>query len=367
MEELRLEDLAEIGEDNLNIFPDNAGEDKTGADNPSAQPEEKNNIPSDDSGGADQESVAKDKDDNGNIQVQAGKTSEEGGDSSSPKLNETEQLYSKLATQFKNDGALPGLEDVTSIKSMEDLSAAISREVEGRFNTRSKTLEDAMKAGLQPSKINEQIEVIDKLKSITPEYISSDDASDFRRTAIIQDALSRGYSQERSETMAQRSIDAGTDVIDAAEAVRAIIVKEETELQGTIQAAKDSENKNITDIKNYIGKDEPILGGIKLSKAQGDELYKQITTDLGNKENAFMQSQKKDPIGSRVKLEALFYLTKGLTDFSVFGNAAETKISNDVENLLRGASFTQQGRVETEIKDSNSTFSLSDLKDLQIE
>ena len=62
----------------------------------------------------------------------------------------------------------------------------------------------------------------------------------------------------------------------------------------------------------------------------------QITTDLGNKENAFMQAQKADPIGSRIKLEALFFLTKGLSDFSLFGEQkTQTKIANNIENLLR--------------------------------
>ena len=70
----------------------------------------------DDTATAGQESVATGKDD---TQVQAGKTAtgEEGSDSSSPKLNETEQLYSNLAAQFKAKGVLPELDDVTTIES----------------------------------------------------------------------------------------------------------------------------------------------------------------------------------------------------------------------------------------------------------
>ena len=80
-----------------------------------------------------------------------------------------------------------------------------------------------------------------------------------------------------------------------------------------------------------------------------------------------MQAQKKDPTGSRVKLEAIFFLTKGLTDFSVFNNAKETDISNNIENLLRGTSFTTSGKVDTEVSDPDANFTLKDLKDLQIE
>ena len=81
-----------------------------------------------------------------------------------------------------------------------------------------------------------------------------------------------------------------------------------------------------------------------------------------------MQAQKADPIGSRIKLEALFFLTKGLSDFSLFGEQkTQTKITNNIENLLRGAKFTEEGKIDTNVSDNNSNFKLSDLKDLEIE
>ncbi len=124
---------------------------------------------------------------------------------------------------------------------------------------------------------------------------------------------------------------------------------------------------SLNSIKSYISTTPEVIPGIVLSDSQKDELYNQITTDLGNKENAFVQAQKADPIGSRIKLEALFYLTGGLKDFSVFGTRAESKITNNIENLLRGANFTEEGKVDTNVSDENSNFKLSDLKDLEIE
>lgn len=376
MEELKLDDLAEIG-DGFELFPASDDELKGLGADPKKGAEE-NKLSDEDQAATDaakkvadeaagsQESVAKDKD---NTQVQAGKTADgkEGSDSSSPKLNDTEQLYSNLATQFKTDGVLPGLEDTTSIKSMADLQEAMKKEVESRFDARTKAIEDAMNVGLPANEIAEQMATIEKLKGIDDAYVADDANVEFRRTAITQDFISKGYSKERSETMAQRSIDAGTDVDDAKFALKSIVTAEEKTLSDTLQAAKDKETKSITDVKDYIDKNKEIVPGIPLTDAQGEELYKQITTDLGNKENAFMQAQKKDPTGSRVKLEAIFFLTKGLTDFSVFGNAKETDISNNIENLLRGASFTKSGKVDTEVQDDNANFTLKDLKDLEIE
>jgi len=377
MEELNLTDLAEVG-DGFTLFPATDEELKGLADKD--KDKTKDQLSDDEKTAAakavgdakekadasDQESVAKDKD---NTQVQAGKTADgdEGGDSSSPKLNDTEQLYSNLATEFKTKGVLPGLEDTKSIKSLADLQNAMKVEIESRFDSRTKAINDAINAGLPANEIAEQMETIEKLEKIDDAYITKEENVEFRRTAIIQDFISKGYQKERAETMAQRSIDAGTDVDDARFALTSIIATEKKSLEDTIATAKALETKNVTDVKDYIAKNKEIIPGIPLTQAQGDELYKNITTDLGNKENAFMQAQKKDPVGSRVKLEAIFFLTKGLTDFSVFNNAKESDISENIENLLRGASFTKSGKVDTEVQDDNANFTLKDLKDLQIE
>ena len=179
--------------------------------------------------------------------------------------------------------------------------------------------------------------------------------------------MQKGYDQARAISMAERSIDAGTDVEDAQFALEALIKAEEESLQGLLSQAKTRESDSLKDIKSYISTTPEVIPGIALTDSQKDELYTQITSDLGNKENAFMQAQKADPVGSRIKLEALFYLTKGLTDFGIFGTKQESKITNNLENLIRGAKFTGNGTVDTNVADNQSNFKLSDLKDLVIE
>ena len=136
MEELNLEDLNFDDASSLNIFNDDgsaAVSDPANPEgentNPDAGAEDANaegtdeNTNTDGDGTVDtgQESVATQGKDN---QVQTGKTLKdgEGSNSSSPKLNETEQLYSKLAAEFKSNGVLPGL-DVSKLlsRSLEDI------------------------------------------------------------------------------------------------------------------------------------------------------------------------------------------------------------------------------------------------------
>lgn len=315
----------------------------------------------------DPESVANQSKDTN--QVQAGKTADgkEGSDSSSPKLNETEQLYSNLAAEFKAKGVLPEL-DITKIKSLKDIEDAIKEQVDSRLTDRQRFIEDAKKSGAPITAVTEKVNTIDKLKAVTPEYIQDDANVNFRLTAITQDFIEKGYGEDRAKAMAQRSVDAGTDIEDAEFALSSIIKKEEESLKEIIDSAKQNEKDSLRDIKSYIADSPEVLPGIELNDSQKDELYNQITTDLGNKENAFMQAQKADPIGSRIKLEALFFLTKGLSDFSLFGEQkTQTKITNNIENLLRGAKFTEEGKIDTNVSDNNSNFKLSDLKDLEIE
>ena len=315
----------------------------------------------------DPESVASQSKDKN--QVQAGKTADgkEGSDSSSPKLNETEQLYSNLAAEFKSKGILPELEDTSSIKSMEDIEEAIKKQVESRLTSRQKKIEEAQQVGAPIEEVTQKVNVINKLKAVTPEYLKDDNNVKFRLTAIAQDFIEKGYDETRATAMAQRSVDAGTDVEDAEFALASLIQSEESSLQTILTAAKNDEQDSLKDIKEYIADTPEVIPGIALTDSQKDELYNQITTDLGNKESKFVKAQKADPIGSRIKLETLFFLTKGLTDFSIFGNKAETKITNNIENLLRGANFTEAGSVDTSSQDNNSNFKLSDLKDFDIE
>ena len=365
MEELTLQDLVF---DNDNTNNEMFDEFKAGLEDNQDDTDLEKKEPKGEDQKVDPESVAKEKD----KQVQGGKTSdkskEEGGDnSSSPKPNDTEQLYSKLATQFKTSGVLPGLENTEEIKSLEDLNSAIEKEVNSRLTATQLRIKEASELGLDASEVSKQVSVIEKLKSVNDSYIEDDQNIEFRRGVIAQDFISKGYSKDRAIVFAQRSIDAGTDVEDAKLALKSIIGYEEQKIADAIKAAKEDEAKSINDIKSHLEKTEEVIPGVKLSASQKDELYRQMTTDLGGKENAFMKAQKQDPVGSRIKLEALFFITKGFKDFSVFGASKESDITKNIENLLRGTDFTDSGRVNTDIKDSESNFSLADLKDLEIE
>lgn len=288
--------------------------------------------------------------------------------SSSPTPNDTEQLYSSLAAEFKAKGILSNVDlEKEKISSMDDINAMLQKEVESRLSERHKVIEEASKAGVNISEAEQQVESIARLKDIPEDFINDDENIEFRMNVIAQDFINRGIDKERAISMAQRSVDAGDDINDAKIALKEIIKSEEAKLERLIESKREEETKALNDVKDFVHKEDEIIPGIKLTSTQKEELFKQITTSVEGNDSAFIKAQREDPVGSRVKLEAMFYLTKGLTDFSIFGKAKETKISRGIESLLRGASFTESGRVNTESRDDLSTFTLKDLEGVTFE
>ena len=366
MEGLNLEDLN--FEDDGNVFDAFA---ETTDDKPEVAElnipnpaDENTNIPASESPSG-SESVA--SGDDIKNQGQADKAnSEVEADSSSPKLNDSEQLYSTLATHLITKGALSDL-DPSTIKSVDDLNAAIEKEAMSRLDSKQKAISEAMNAGAPTDEVAKTVDMIEQLNNITEAQVANPNNDQLRVNLIAQDFINKGYDGNRAHTMAQRSVDAGTGVEDAKFALDGILKGEQNRYEGLIQAAKMEEEKSLASIKDYLGSDKNAMADIKLNSDQQDAIYTQMTTDAGNNRSKFIDYQVENPVQARVQLETLYYLTKEFTDFSVFGAKAQTKASNDLESLLRGTNFAEDGRVQTEVQDARSSFGLKDLKDLEIE
>lgn len=311
------------------------------------------------------ESVATKEDNNNQVIDETAKGIEKDSNSSSPP-NDTEQLYSSLAAEFKAKGVLSNLDlEKDKISSMEDINKALEKEIESRLSEKQKQLEAAIKSGAPANEVSSQMESIEKLESITEDFLADNNNEDLRRNVIAQDFINRGYNQDKALAMAQRSIDSGEDLDDAIAALEEIVKLEKGKLEEIVGKVKKQEEDGLRDVKKFIQDQDEIIPGIKLTTTQKEALFNQVTTDLGEKDNAFIKAQKENPLEMRMKLEAMFFLTKGLTDFSIFGAAKESKITKGIEDLLRGAKFTESGQINTDVKDNLSSFTVKDMDGYQ--
>lgn len=308
------------------------------------------------------ESVATKEENTNQVTDETATGNEKDSNSSSPQ-NDTEKLYSSLAAEFKAKGVLSNLDlEKEKISSMEDINKALEKEIESRLSEKQKQLDAAIQAGAPADEVSYQMESIEKLEGITEDFLADSNNEELRKNVIAQDFINRGYTQEKALSMAQRSIDSGEDLDDALAALDEIIKLEKGKLDEIVNKVKNEEKKGLEDVKNFIHNQDEIIPGIKLTTTQKEALYNQVTTDVGNKDNAFIQAQRENPLEMRMKLEAMFFLTKGLTDFSIFGAAKETKITKGIEDLLRGVKFTESGQINTDVKDTLSSFTVKDLE-----
>ena len=372
MEELTIDDLSfENAAGDTEVFDAFAvpnTEAKEGNETPAvpatpAAPNVQTNTPPASEGITSPESVATGDTNQG--QADKANTTEGAASSSSPKLNDSESLFSNLASHFVDKGVLSDL-DPKEIKSIEDIQVALQKQVEKGLTETQAAINEAIKVGAPADVVAQQVDTIGKLKGISDEMITNEGNAELRLNLIAQDFQNRGYDADRAKTMAQRSIDAGVGVEDAKLALQGILKTEQDRYSGIIQAAKDKENQSLTDIKKFMADTKEIVPGIPLTSVQNEEIFTQMTANVGNDQSAFIKYQSANPVSSRIKLETVFYLTKGLTDFSVFGQNASTSTARTLEDQLRGMSFTEDGRVQTVVADDNSNFSLQDFGQLQV-
>tara|TARA_R110000868_G_scaffold7826_3_gene41223 strand:+ start:947 stop:2041 length:1095 start_codon:yes stop_codon:yes gene_type:complete len=359
MEGLKLEDLN--FEDNGEVFDvfKTKEENKSDVVNIEVPNVDETKTPDSEKKEVSSESVAS-GDDNKN-QGQADKANDKSGaNSSSPTLNDDEKLYSTLATHLITKGALSDLDPLT-VKSVDDLNEAIEKEAEKRLGSREKAISEAIKAGAPASAVTEIVDNISQLQAITDADIQGDPS--LVKNLIMQDFLNKGYNQDRASIMTERSIAAGTGNEDAKFALTGLISSEQARHESVLTTAKQEEAESLNKIKTILSGGEGGVKDINLTESQQLEVYDQMTTDVGGRRSRLIEYQQENPIESRVKLETLFYLTKEFTDFSIFGEKAVKKNANDLTSLLRGASFTEEGKIQTEVNDSQSSFNVKNFTD----
>lgn len=297
------------------------------------------------------ESVAKKKD---NSPVESKQSSSD---------SELAKLYSSLAAQLKQAGVL-SYNDDEKISSIEDINKLIEKQVESKLDESSKFYRKAVEKGMSSSEFLQYEQKLKQLDNITEDVLSNSDNSQLRLNIIGQDFLNRGYSKEDAIKFAKRSIDLGEDIDDAKKALENIKSFTKKELEEKIENS-EKETTSISDkIKTFINSEEELVKGLKIDKNQKEQLYKQIITpvaknDLGEPLSEYAKQMSDNPIKMRVMNEYMFMLTKGYTDFSKLSNMVESKVTNDLDKLLKTSSSILTQGMET---DNESKFGLEDIK-----
>ena len=125
---------------------------------------------------------------------------------------------------MQEEGIFPDLDDDTTskISTPEDFAEIVEKTIQSKFDARQKRIDDALNYGVEVTEIKRYENTIQYLDTIKDDVLidEGDKGEQLRKQLIFQDFVNRGYSQERAQREVTKSLNAGTDIEDAKEALK---------------------------------------------------------------------------------------------------------------------------------------------------
>jgi len=263
-------------------------------------------------------------------------------------------FYSSIANALTEEGIFPDLDDETirKVETAEDFRDLIERQINAGLDERQKRINDALNNGVEPTDIRKYEGTLNYLNSLTEAKIAeeSEEGEQLRRNLIYQDFINRGYTQEKAEKFTKRTIEAGTDIADAKEALQSNkdffqegynkLLKE-----AQYQADKEKEERKAqaARLKDSLMKDKQLLGDLEVDgatrKKAFDNISKPVYKDPETGEYyTAIQKYEMEHRADFLKYTGLIYtLTDGFKDFDSF---TKGKVRKEVRKGLRELEHT---------------------------
>jgi len=282
--------------------------------------------------------------------VGRGNTEEKKGDTVPDKGSDTSpNLYSSIANACAVDGIFPNSDDETikKVDSAEAFSDLISAEIEARLDDAQRRVLKALENGVEPNDIRMYENTLNNLSKITDAQISeeSEQGQNIRKELIYRDFLNKGYSHERALKLTERSIDAGTDVEDAKDALQGNKDFFQNQYNKLLEDAQEEAKKDKAErqkqeanLKKSILEDKQLMGDLEISQELRKRVYDNITKPVYKdpETGEYMTSLQKYEVENRadfIKYVGLIYtMTDGFKDFESF---TKGKVKKEVRKGLR--------------------------------
>lgn len=258
-------------------------------------------------------------------------------------------FYSSIANACAVDGIFPNLDDETIKKAVdaESFSNLIEAEINARFDEKQKRISQALENGVEPTDIKNYEATLSYINTITDAAIAeeSEKGEQLRYRLIYQDFINKGMTPDKAKKFANRTVDAGTDVEDAKEAL--LSNKEffsnayNKMLQDAQQKAdedKAEREKNAKELEKSLMKDKQLFGDMEISndirKKAFDSISKPVYKDpeTGDYMTAIQKYESEHRADFLKYTGLIFAMTNGFKDFDSF---AKGKVKKEVKKGLR--------------------------------
>lgn len=220
--------------------------------------------------------------------VGSGKDNKEQEESPSDKGDTSQNFYSSLAKALSEEGVFPDLDEskFSEVKGPEEFRNLIEEQIKSSLDERQKRIDEALNLEIEPSEIKRYEDTINYLDNIKEEDLldEGDKGERLRKNLIYQDFRNSGYSHERALREVSKSVDGGTDIEDAKEALKSnktYFKKSYDTLLEEARKEKEAETKErqkqAEKLKNSIFNDKNVFGEINLDKNTRQRVYDSIS------------------------------------------------------------------------------------------
>lgn len=357
MEELTFDNI--LGEDEIDTLftnpedNDNPGEQETPEEENEGSPGESKNTKEKDSTAEvvspdtlfeeePSESVGSGKNKEGETE---GTTTEKDSDGTSPNNN----FYSSIANALAVDGIFPNLDDETikTAVDAETFSDLIEKEVNSRFDEKQQRVLKALENGVEPTDIRKYENTLKYIDSITDAALSEENekGEQLRASLIYRDFINKGYSVDEAKKFTDRSINAGTDVEDAKEALirnKKFFTNAYNELLQEAQEKADQEKADrdaqAKKLQTSLLKDKQLLGDMDISQDIRKKAFESISKpvfkdpETGQYMTAIQKYESEHGTDFLKYVGLIFTMTNGFKDFDSF---AKGKVKKEMKKGLR--------------------------------
>ena len=278
-----------------------------------------------------------------------GKEEDTNPDEESDGTSPNDNFYSSIANALAVDGIFPNLDNETVKKAVdaESFSDLIEAEVNARFDEKQQRISKALENGVEPTDIKKYENTLSYINSLTDAAIAeeSEKGEQLRYNLIYQDFLNKGMSPEKAKKYTDRTIDAGTDVEDAREALasnKEYFSGEYNKMLQEAQKQADEEKaeraKQAKQLETSLLKDKQLIGDMEISndirKKAFDTISKPIYKDpeTGNYLTAIQKYEAEHRADFLKYTGLIFAMTNGFKDFDSF---AKGKVKKEMKKGLR--------------------------------
>ena len=285
--------------------------------------------------------------------VGSGKDNKEGKEDTAPGEDSDgtspDNFYSSIANALAVDGIFPNLDEETVKKAVdaETFSDLIEQEIQARLDEKQQRVSKALENGVEPTDIKKYEGTLNYINTITDAALAeeSEKGEQLRYNLIYQDFINKGMSPEKAKKYTDRTVDAGTDVEDAKEALQSnkeFFTNAYNNLLNDAQQKADEEKaertKQAKQLETSLMKDKQLLGDMEIDNGIRKKAFELISKPVYKdpETGQYMTALQKYEMEHRsdfLKYTGLvFAMTNGFKDFDSF---AKGKVKKEVRKGLK--------------------------------